>query len=274
MNDRLELPPLRELGPDLLTVTHRRRLLTLAFPFLFCAAYFVLAEAGWWPFAFVALVALSFVTYASTSHDLVHRTLGLSRTANDILLCLIELLAMRSGHAYQAAHLHHHARYPHPDDIEAAAARRSWLGALAEGFVFQFRIWFWAVRNAKQARAWVVGEGAACVALAVLAAALASGDDLPAGLCGVDGHGELGHFPGNLVGPARPAKRGQLFQTRAFRAGRLGGRVGSSVSPGTPSLPCRPAPPLAETGAAAGPVLQDGGRPARPVLVLKGVSAS
>ncbi len=151
MNDRLELPPLRELGPDLLMVTRRRRLLTLALPFLFCGAYFVLAEAGWWPFAVVALVALSFVTYASTSHDLVHRTLGLSRTANDALLCLIELLALRSGHAYQAAHLHHHARFPHTDDIEGAAARRSpgWGAHLAEGFVFQFRIWFWAVRNAK-----------------------------------------------------------------------------------------------------------------------------
>ena len=32
-------------------------------------------------------VALSFVTYGSTSHDLVHRTLGLSRRTNDLFLC-------------------------------------------------------------------------------------------------------------------------------------------------------------------------------------------
>ena len=227
MNDRLELPPLRELGPDLLTVTHRRRLLTLALPFLFCGAYFVLAEAGWWPFAVVALVALSFVTYASTSHDLVHRTLGLSRTANDVLLCLVELLALRSGHAYQAAHLHHHARYPHPDDIEAAAARRSWLGALAEGFVFQFRIWFWAVRNAKQARAWVIGEGAACVALAVLAAALLPVTPVPLVYAALMVMGSWVIPLATSWVPHDPRREGQLFQTRAFR-----GAVASAVALG------------------------------------------
>jgi beta-carotene hydroxylase len=89
----------------------------------------------------------------------VHRNLGLPRAVNDALLCVVELLALRSGHAYQAAHLHHNARYPHPDDIEASAARRSWIGALAEGPAFQHRLWLWALRNAAQARAWVVGEG-------------------------------------------------------------------------------------------------------------------
>jgi beta-carotene hydroxylase len=154
-------------------MTSRRRLLTLAVPFIWCGAYFGFAAMEWWPLAVVALVALSFVTYGSTSHDLVHRNLGLSGTCNNVLLCLIELLGLRSGHAYQAAHLHHHARYPHPDDIEARAARRSWLGALAEGFFFQFRIWLWAVRNGKQVRGWVIGEGLACLALLGLAVALA-----------------------------------------------------------------------------------------------------
>ena len=40
-------------------------------------------------------------------------------------LALIELLGLRSGHAYRAAHLHHHRRFPHPDDIEGAGAHRS-----------------------------------------------------------------------------------------------------------------------------------------------------
>ena len=80
-----------------------------------------------------ALVGPNFVTYGSISHDLVHRSLGLPRTLNDLLLCVIELLALRSGHAYRAAHLHHHARYPHIDDVEATVARESWLGALAGG---------------------------------------------------------------------------------------------------------------------------------------------
>jgi beta-carotene hydroxylase len=166
------LPSLRELGHDLLYLPPWRRVLTLALPFLYCALYFVFALWGWWLLAVGAVVALSFVTYGSTSHDLVHRNLGLPAAANDVLLCVIELLALRSGHAYQATHLHHHARYPHPDDIEATAARRSFLGAVAEGFVFQYRLWLWAVRNARKVRLWVLGEGLACLAVAGLAVVL------------------------------------------------------------------------------------------------------
>src|SRR5262249_14361739 len=150
------------------------RLLSLALAFCWCGAYFAFATLGWWPPAVFALVALSFVTYGSTSHDLVHRNLGLPRAVNDWLLCLVELLALRSGHAYQAAHLHHHARFPRPDDIEATAARRSWVGALAEGLTFHLRVWLWAVRNARQVRAWVVAEGFACLTLVGLAVALSA----------------------------------------------------------------------------------------------------
>src|SRR4051812_25204323 len=128
-----EIPSLRELGSDLQQVPAWRRLLTLTLPFVWCGAYFAFASMGWWPPAVFALVALSFVTYGSISHDLVHKNLGLPRRLNDILLCSIELLALRSGHAYQAAHLHHHARYPASDDIEATAARKTWVGAVAEG---------------------------------------------------------------------------------------------------------------------------------------------
>jgi beta-carotene hydroxylase len=167
------LPPLRELGPDLLRLTARQRAAALALPFLCCGAYFACAAAGWWAPAVAALVALSFLSYGSTSHDLVHASLGLPRRTNDVLLCVIELLALRSGHAYRAAHLHHHARYPEADDIEATAARKSWAGALAEGPAFQFRLWLWAWRNARRDRAWVVGEGVACLSLASAAVVLA-----------------------------------------------------------------------------------------------------
>ena len=111
-------------------------------------------------------MALSFVTYGSISHDLVHRSLGLPRTLNDLLLCVVELMALQSGHAYRAAHLHHHARYPQIDDVEATAARKSWLGALAEGVTFHLRIWLWAVRHTSRDRIWIVSEGLACLVLA------------------------------------------------------------------------------------------------------------
>ena len=46
-------------------------------PFLLTAAFFVLAARGLWLFALACPVLLSFLTYASISHDLVHRTLRL-----------------------------------------------------------------------------------------------------------------------------------------------------------------------------------------------------
>jgi beta-carotene hydroxylase len=167
------MPPLRELGPELTRISASRRLVSLALPFVWCGAYFAFALHGWWPPAVFALMALSFVTYGSISHDLVHRNLGLPSAANEVLLGLIELLALRSGHAYRVAHLHHHARFPHEDDIEGAAAGMSLLGALAEGIRLQPRVWFWAVRRGGPSRGWIIGEGIACLLLVGTTPALA-----------------------------------------------------------------------------------------------------
>lgn len=141
------LPTLDELGHDLLEVSPIRRVVTLLTPFACVAAYFVFASYRLWPLAVLALMYLSFVTYGSISHDLVHRTLSLPRRLNELLLTVIELLAFRSGHAYRLAHLHHHARFPHDDDIEGAAARMSLSRTLLEGVIFQPRIMLWAAWN-------------------------------------------------------------------------------------------------------------------------------
>lgn len=168
------IPKLKEIAPDLTRLSRFRRTLSLALPFLYVTLYFYFAALRWWPLAVLALMALSFVTYGSTSHDLVHRNLGLRKTTNDVLLSVIELLALRSGHAYRLAHLHHHARYPQRDDIEGAAARMSLMRTLLEGVIFQLKIWFWAVRQPKQQKAWIIIEGASCVLLISLAVALYS----------------------------------------------------------------------------------------------------
>ena len=111
------VPPLRVLGADLVRLSRSRRLASVILPFACAGAYFGCAFAGWWPAAVPALVALSFFTYPSTSHDLVHRSLGMSGRTNEVLLCVVELLALRSGHAYRAVHLHHHARFPAAGEI-------------------------------------------------------------------------------------------------------------------------------------------------------------
>jgi beta-carotene hydroxylase len=155
---RSELPSIDALGRDLLAVPVWRCIVSLAAPFVLAALFFVLAWQGHWIAALVCPVLLSFLTYGSISHDLVHRTLRLPRWLNEILLTLIELLAFRSGHAYRAVHLHHHASFPASDDIEGAAASMPLWRALIEGVGLQGRLWFFAMRRPGPHRPWAAAE--------------------------------------------------------------------------------------------------------------------
>ncbi|BDI30034.1 hypothetical protein CCAX7_20850 [Capsulimonas corticalis] len=219
------LPPLSQLGEDLTRITIRQRVWGLAVPFLCVAAYAGFAGARWWPAAVLALMYLSFVTYGSISHDLVHRNLGMSRRWNDRMLCAIELLTLRSGHAYRLVHLHHHARFPHEDDLEGRAARMSLLGALVDGVTLQPRVWFWAIRRAKRDRAWIIGEGLGVMALASAAIALwpVTSAPLVYAVLIVMGSWIIPVITAYI--PHDAAGRSPLFQTRLFR-----GRVASIVA--------------------------------------------
>ena len=169
--DMTDLPSLEELGRDLLRVPLWRRVLSLVTPFLLAGAFFLLASRGLWLLALACPVLLSFFTYGSVSHDLVHRTLGLPRWLNEVLLSAIELLAFRSGHAYRQSHLHHHGHFPAEDDLEAAAARMPLRRALLEGLTLQWRLWYRAFRNRGPQWNWVVAEGAAIAVLLVVSVA-------------------------------------------------------------------------------------------------------
>ncbi len=173
---KFEPPPkLSKLGKDLLELTATQRVLTLALPFIFVGIYFYASFTSHWLIAVASVVYLSFVTYGSTSHDLVHCNLGLSKRTNEFFLTLIELLALRSGHAYRMAHHHHHAHFPEDDDIEAAAAKRSVWGALLEGTTFHFRLWRWVLKRAQpKGRKLILAEGCAAFLLTVLSVLLCS----------------------------------------------------------------------------------------------------
>jgi len=157
-NTGCDLPSIDELGRDLLIVPVWRRAFSLVTPFVLVALFFALAAQGHWVAALTCPVLLSFLTYGSISHDLVHRTLGLPRWLNEIMLSLIELIAFRSGHAYRAVHLHHHAAFPADDDIEGAAARMPLWRALVEGIGLQARLWFFAMRRPGSHRRWAAAE--------------------------------------------------------------------------------------------------------------------
>src|SRR5258708_15917536 len=146
------LPSLDTLGRDLLVLPVWRRAISLSLPFLLVACFFVSATRGLWIAALACPVVLSFITYGSISHDLVHRTLGLPRWLNEPLLCAIELIGFRSGHAYRFTHLHHHARFPADDDIEARSAHLSLVGALLHGVTLQPPLLIFAMRSAMHPR--------------------------------------------------------------------------------------------------------------------------
>ncbi|MGI4870367.1 MAG: fatty acid desaturase family protein [Janthinobacterium lividum] len=219
------LPAARQFA-DLVSITPWQRALTLALPFGCAALYFGFAAWGWWVPAVAMLMGLSFLTYGSTSHDLVHANLGLRKSTNSFFLCVIELLALRSGHAYRLAHLHHHARYPEADDIEGAAAGMTLLGALKEGITYNLKLYFWALQRARGDKRWVQAEGLCC--LLVLAAG---------GVLAALGHPVLLVYVGLMtLGswllplmtsylPHRPREQNVLLQTRLFR-----GRVASVIA--------------------------------------------
>ena len=219
------LPSVQELGAALTHVSALRCGISLSLPFVWISLYFLFAVWRWWPLAIACLVCLSFVTYGSISHDLVHANLGLRRRTNHFLLSLIELLALRSGHAYRLAHLHHHARYPHDDDIEGAAAKMSFAHTIFEGVIFQPRIWWWAVRQTGRDRRIILLEGIGCAMLVLLA--IASSMWTPVFLVYVVLM-IMGSWIIPLVTsyiPHDPDGEGELSQTRLFR-----GKVASLIA--------------------------------------------
>jgi len=142
------LPGIHELAPDLLNVPRWRLVASLIFPFAFATAFFAAAAAGMWVVALACMVPLTFLTYGSISHDLVHRALGLGSRTNDFLLMLVEFLMLRSGRAYQLSHLNHHARFPDPhNDPEGRAAHGTFWGALRAGPCYFASLWWWALRS-------------------------------------------------------------------------------------------------------------------------------
>jgi beta-carotene hydroxylase len=166
----LGFPTLDTLGRDLLVVAMWRRALSLAVPFLLVIGFFLCAIRRLW-FASIGCTALlTFFTYGSISHDLVHGTLAMPRVLNEVLLCGIELMTFRSGHAYRFAHLHHHAHFPEGDDLEGAAAGMSWWRALVDGVTLQPRLWAFAFQRGRN-RLWIGGEGIVIVLVLIASTA-------------------------------------------------------------------------------------------------------
>lgn len=155
------LPTLRELGEDLLATTAAQRRRALRRPYVGVAAFAAAAWLGWW-WATPLIVFGIFVAVVTVTHDVVHRTLGMSERRSDVCLFLLGLVLLESGHAYRMTHRQHHRLFPSPEDPEGYPANLSLLGAVLYGPVFLVRLWFWSFARASRAgRCWLLAEAAA-----------------------------------------------------------------------------------------------------------------
>lgn len=171
MAHTIKKPSIEDLGKDLLETTIRERIFCLALPFVTMAGFFFTGSFGWWFVAIPLAVAQSFFTYASVSHDLVHRNLKIPLWLNETLLFLIEGTNFRSGHSFRVTHLYHHQHFPDASDLEGSAARMSWWRALLEGVIAQPRLWFHSFkRKSGKIRLWLLAEALFILILAALCA--------------------------------------------------------------------------------------------------------
>jgi beta-carotene hydroxylase len=160
----MTLPTLRELGDDLLVTTPRQRMIALARPYLGLATF---AAAVWLHLWWLTplIVFGIFVAVVTVTHDVVHRTLGLTETETDRWLFALGLVLLESGHAYRITHRQHHRLFPSPDDPEGYPANLSFAGAVCYGPVFLARLWAWAFHRARwRDRLWLLLEALVPVA--------------------------------------------------------------------------------------------------------------
>jgi len=220
-------PGIRELGEDLLRLPSWRKALALSIPFALSAGALALGFSGQYLAAFLMLIALSYSTYGSVSHDLVHQCYRLPKALNHLLLSLMELTCLRSGMAYRYAHLKHHQRFPKHDDVEGRAAHFNWFQSLCYGLVFLPLIWLDAFRHARHLRLGLMLELAAILTIWGLAGwlAIAGGSFVLLGYCVVVQAGcWIIPFMTSYL-PHLADGEEEVYQTRRFR-----GRVFATMS--------------------------------------------
>jgi len=222
------LPSMSAIGADLAHLSRRRRTIELAWPLVLVACFALTAMRGWWPAA-LASVVLFFPRFGVAFHDLLHSSLGLRPHTNRVWLAVIGLLALQSGHAVQRTHLAHHRYYPGKEDPEAYLGRLPLWRAVLDGPIYQYRMWAWALRHARDVRTIVIGEAALHVLIVLTAVALLPRTAIPAVYVGLILAGDsvfpalsenlLHHHAGRTPFERARTIRGPLFQAYFLELG-------------------------------------------------------
>ena len=155
------MPELTSLGRDLLETTPFQRWFSLLRPVIGVAAYSASVYFDLW-FITPFILFLIFVAVVTVTHDVVHNSIGLSRSQSDIALFVMGAILLESGHAYRMTHLQHHKLFPQGDDPEGAPAKIPFYKVLLQSPVFLLRLYVWALRKANKRSAqfyWLCAEG-------------------------------------------------------------------------------------------------------------------
>lgn len=157
MDSTKNLPSLKEINSQLKPVSIIEKWAVIINPLSTIILYFILAWFHWYVLAFFSLCYLSFVTYGSCCHDLVHANFGMSRKTCNFWLSFIEALLLRSGTTYRVTHLNHHQFYPDFDkDPEGRASYYSFFRTLLEGPIFHPKLILWSLKNGNsETRLWI-----------------------------------------------------------------------------------------------------------------------
>ncbi len=160
MDRREGLPSIQTLGLDLLITNRFQRWQPIAMPAIWAACFMLAWHWGFFVLSFASLV-LAFSASSTSTHDVLHGSLGLKRIQTEWLLFMLGAPILESGHAYRLTHLEHHRSFPSDDDIEGEAAHMPVWRVLLAGPTFLPRLWIWAWRKSHglpRQRRWLVIE--------------------------------------------------------------------------------------------------------------------
>lgn len=145
-------PTIKELGKDLLEVPLLSVILSVTSPFILWFLFIVAYIVESYFLGFLAVAVLSFITYASVSHDLLHCNLALPKRINELLFTIIEIGCLRSPTSYRITHIYHHKNFPSNSDLEGRGAKLSLINSLASGPFNQIKLWIFSYRTARSKR--------------------------------------------------------------------------------------------------------------------------
>ncbi len=155
-----ELPKIADLSTDLLRTSKWERFQPLLMPYFWALSFLVSwhFEHRW---VSIVCLILVFSACSTSTHDVVHGSLGLNRRWTEWLLFLLGAPILESGHAYRLTHLEHHRIFPDHRDLEGEAAHMPIWKVILVGPTFLPRLWLWAWQKAKsnpRQRRWLLVE--------------------------------------------------------------------------------------------------------------------